>query len=321
MSLGDYYKHFVGIYGGLTTAIGSIPLLSLIIPKDYARCLFPPIGPPQDFLRIALPIVAVMVTFVVYQARDRDFVYRQTRFKTLSVLAVVGLLSFIVYVGLSIRYVHTISNGPNPSVTVSIGYDRSDYVTNNKDAETRAKFATQTDVEIVQGQGAEAPDIEESLYRLFTPSSIFRVRFALFLSYLFCFVPFVGVGSFLVLFDILDNSAPLLRTGDLVGLDGLIYKLKSGGDSLSKHLFDSISPDTRLLINQHVAGNKPDSKLLDGLTTDLNGILKVELLSDRFRDVNTSEKMSHLRKHFIVRLNRRFLEDAYPDQIAPRADS
>jgi hypothetical protein len=317
MTLGDYYKHFVSLYGGITTAIGSIPLLSLFLPKDYSRCLLPPIGPPQNLLGIALPLIAVMVTFVVYQAKDRAFIQNKNRFKYLCILALFALTSFIVYMGLSIRFVYTINNGPEPSTTVSVGCDRSDLVKNSKDDKGNP-YAGKTDIELLQEVGATEHDVGASVYKLWTTSSIFWVRASLFLSYLFCFLPFIGIGSFLILFDLLDKAPLLFRVGDFLNIDSLLNKLKSPQDALSKYLYEQLSLDTHKLINQHVQNRKPSDELLEALRSDFNKMLESQLLyeKEQFAHVQLSEKTKKFEKHLHINLNRKFLEDAYPIEIA-----
>jgi hypothetical protein len=318
MTLGDYYKHFVSLYGGLTAAIGSIPLLPFVLPKDYSRCLLPPIGPPQNLLGIALPLIAVLVTFIVYQAKDRAFIQNEKRFKFLCILAFLALASFIVYMGLSIRFVYTINNGPEPRTTVSVGYDRSELVKNYKDDKGTNPYASKTDIELLQEVGATERDVEASVYKLWTTSSIFWVRVGVFVSYLFCFLPFIGIGCFLILFDLLDKAPFHFRVSDFLHSDSFLNKLKNPQDALSKYLYEQLSPETHRLINQRVPYHEPGDELLKVLIRDLNKMIESRLLYEekQFAHVELSERTREFEKHLHIGLNRKFLEDAYPIEIA-----
>lgn len=316
MTLGDYYKNFLGLYGGLTTTLGSIPLLPLILPKDYSRCLVPPIGPTQDILRIGLPLLAVLITFIVFQAKDSTLAKNKNRFRNILFIAIIAFVSFIVYIGLSIQYVKTIDMSPDPSITVSVGSTRSEIVLNHPDEKRREEFARMSDEQLLQSQRADGLHVEESVSVLWTSYSIWWVRFGLFLSYIFCFLPFIGIGSFLILFDLL-NKTPLFNKSDFKNISSFISKLKDQQDTVSSYLYKQLSPETQELIGEFIPSKTPPDELVDKLIADLNKFIEgcsFSNLQNQFTHIDLS-KTRKLEKQLQIRRNRTILEDAYPTEI------
>ena len=73
------------------------------------------------------------------------------------------------------------------------------------------------------------------------------------------------------------------------------------------------------MINQRVPNHKPSDELLEVLISDFNKILESKLLYEekqQFAHVQLTERTKKFEKHLHIGLNRKFLEDAYPIELA-----
>ena len=110
-----------------------------------------------------------------------------------------------------------------------------------------------------------------------------------------------------------------LKESDFTDGGGFLAKLKQP-DPLSKHLYDSLTPETRALIDR----GAPDKEWREPVARDLNsGVLdKGKLFTpERFANVKLSDRTQKFIKedpksHTLIRLNRLLLEEAYPGLIA-----
>lgn len=113
---------------------------------------------------------------------------------------------------------------------------------------------------------------------------------------------------------------------DFTNFPALAARLKPGPqqDSVSKFLYENLTPDTRKEVQQ----SSDSANLRQQVERDLNRILEQELAGkpalydpERFRQVKISEYLQDFikqnpRGHTRVRLNRLLLEAAYPQEIA-----
>jgi hypothetical protein len=194
----DYYKHFVSIYGALSAAIASFPLLSKLLPEGQAAYLFPPLGDQEPAFRAAALILGALVTLAIYFSKDMAAGLtgrgRVVLFLTILAPSLAGLLGFFV---LSQSFVRTVPvPGMETEVVVSVGYERTPYA--------QTKFpAGATDWELLRGRGLT----EEEVQRLWTSGSVIKARLGLYISYMLFLLPAVAAGSVGVLLDKLGGPA------------------------------------------------------------------------------------------------------------------
>jgi len=109
------------------------------------------------------------------------------------------------------------------------------------------------------------------------------------------------------------------KENDFVDAPGFLAKLRSA-DPLSKHLLESLTPQTRALLDR----GAPDKEWRKAVARDLNTqvLEKGKLYTpERFASVKLSDRTQHFLKedpqsHTLIRLNRILIEEAYPGLIA-----
>jgi hypothetical protein len=109
------------------------------------------------------------------------------------------------------------------------------------------------------------------------------------------------------------------KESDFVDAPGFLAKLR-GPDPLSRHLFESLAPQTRAMLDR----GAPDKEWRKAVAKDLNAqvLEKGKLYTpDRFANVKLSDRTQHFLKedpqsHTLIRLNRILIEEAYPGLIA-----
>ena len=198
-----YYKHFASIFGGITGLIAVLPFLSAIIPPNYSRYLFPPLGTVESFARIGVFALVIVTTIVVYQFREiAPSQQPARRQKLFAILLLTSVVSFAIFIGLTIRFVRAIpapAISPTAEFVVTVGWSRTPYAQSN--------FGSKTDEEMLRARGVT----EEEIFRLWTQESVLTARLLLLLTYLVFLVAAVSVGSFAVMFDKLDSGRPQAR--------------------------------------------------------------------------------------------------------------
>jgi len=186
----DYYKHYLGIFGVLTTIVGATPLIALFVKSDWASYLFPPLGGIETFLKIATLILIVLLTLIIFFVKDVSLSKsKRGRLKVqvgLLLLSIFGLVSFGVLYLLVVEDLEIPGKG---RISVSIGYDRTEFAKKN--------FEGETDKEMLEQRGLT----DEEVFRLWTASSIIISRLALLISYWLFLLPAISVGSLSILFD------------------------------------------------------------------------------------------------------------------------
>lgn len=191
LTVKDYYKHFLSVYGVLAAAVAGFPVLSTLLPGNWAAYFFPPLGDQSPPVRAAALVLGAAVTLVVYFGKDvLAGVKKRGRVWVLVAplaLALAGLLAFFVMSQLFVRSLPI--PGGDAEVVVSVGYERTPY--------TLSRFPEATDWELLRQRGPT----EEEIERLWTPGSVVKARLGLYLSYLTFLLSAVAVGSLGVLFD------------------------------------------------------------------------------------------------------------------------
>lgn len=185
-----YYKHFKSIYGALTAAISSIPLISALVPSEVSRYLFPPIGTGETFSKLATLILAGLVTLVIYFTKGAAFANsKKGRVEILAAILIAALLSLIIFTGLNLRFVRSIQTPDKGEFIFTVGYERSQAA--------EEKFKGKSDWDMLRLKGLA----EEEVFNLWTPTSVIISRLTLLTFYLAFFLSAVAIGSLAVLFD------------------------------------------------------------------------------------------------------------------------
>jgi len=116
----------------------------------------------------------------------------------------------------------------------------------------------------------------------------------------------------------------LLKSDQLADAPGLMLKLRNAVDPVSAYLQDACSPATCRLLADYQANTTPSPELIQAVVADLNRLMCEDLLFDGmlFEDVALSARTRELLDQEpgtvdLSKLNRRLLEDAYSDEIAP----
>jgi hypothetical protein len=197
LTVKDYYKHFASIFGGIAAFISSLPLISVLMPADYSRYLFPPLGTIEPFGKVGALVLTVLITIIAYYSQESTLVSkRERRFKLLLGILAVAVIGFFVFIGLNQRFVRSV---PVPSINqtaefvVSVGYERTEFA--------QGVFGQQSDWDILRQRGVT----EEEIFRLWTPTSVIIARLALLISYIAFLLAAVAACSLAVLFDKLDS--------------------------------------------------------------------------------------------------------------------
>lgn len=177
ISITEYYRSFVSTLGALAGLVAASPLFSEYLPTHFSRHIFPPLGQTELLARSGAVVFAILATYVAFFIGSEGVKFRVV------ISASLALVCFIVFWALSSRLVRTIDiPSQGSAVTVSVGFERSEFAKNN--------FANDSDWEVLRQRGMS----DEEINKVWTPNSVMTSRFALWTS---C-VGFV-VGSVLAL--------------------------------------------------------------------------------------------------------------------------
>ena len=133
-------------------------------------------------------------------------------------------------------------------------------------------------------------------------------------------------------------SSPLLQDWQFEDVSDLALEFRDGQDPLTTHIRENLSEETKTLLSQHKAGAAVPEQLSEKLIADLNLLVQGKLQQTagdvgdpteevtslyeqaRFANIALSEETLELiaknpEGRFVVELNRRLLEEAYPAQI------
>lgn len=169
-SLHTYYRAFASLSGFFAAAIALIPMIPrAYLPGAIRSYGFPPLGNAEGLARTGTMIFALSTTYLAFFARSR----RQNGNRARVVLGLaVALLSFFLYLGLSLRFVRSIEiPSATTDVQVSVGFTRTEFA--------KANFPESSDWELLRERGPQ----EEQVWKLWTPASIICTRLGLYSSY------------------------------------------------------------------------------------------------------------------------------------------
>ena len=192
MTLKEYYKHFLSIWGAVTAALAGLPLIALIhFPGDVGRYAFPPLGDVENWLRVLTVAVALVITFPAYFTKGWDFFSSKSgRSKFIWKIVIISFLWLVVYGILMISFVRNISiPSSHHEWITTVGYERTPFAQQN--------FGQLSDWEMLRRRGLE----EEQIWSLWSKTSILIVRGGLWISYLLTLLSFTCTTSLAVLFD------------------------------------------------------------------------------------------------------------------------
>ncbi|MFH1477229.1 MAG: hypothetical protein ABIH24_07045 [Verrucomicrobiota bacterium] len=116
----------------------------------------------------------------------------------------------------------------------------------------------------------------------------------------------------------------LLTSDQLTDAPGMMLKLRIAEDPVSEYFQNTCLPATRRLLENYQANTTPSQELILAVVDDLNRLICEDLLFDDklFDDVALSARTRNLLGKDpaavdLPQLNRRLLEDAYSNEIAP----
>ncbi len=169
ITIGQYYagfKSLAGAFAGLTVLL---PLVSDILPAEWAALVFPPLATMDVPARFGTMALAFALTFVFYFAKDWQAVITFRQIGSPILIAVVCLCVYLVLHFWFVRKVDIQSLGT--SVYVTVGYERTEFAIRN--------LGSASDWELLRLRGTD----EEEIRRLWTPASLVSARLLLFVSY------------------------------------------------------------------------------------------------------------------------------------------
>jgi cellobiose-specific phosphotransferase system component IIC len=182
----EYYKSFLSILGALAALVAASPLLSKALPAEVSQHIFPPLGQMESSARVGAVAFALLATYVAFFLGSSNATIKVV------LAASLAFVSFVAFLALSSRLVRTIDvPSQGASLTVSVGFERSDFAKNN--------FANDSDWEMLRHRGMSDEEIE----KLWTPNSVIAGRLALWIS---C-VGFVVASVFALCFGVLSQTA------------------------------------------------------------------------------------------------------------------
>lgn len=194
--LRSYYRRFMSISGALAGLFAAIPFFSSLFRPGISEYLFPPLGPTsQPIAKAATVSFALALTYIVYSFKESKHIKRRGVGRVQLILLTLSILCFLLFL-LSIFYFTRNVDIPaqNASVTISIGYERSGYAIEN--------FSDRSDEDMLRSRGFG----EEEIRRLWVPESIAIARTCLFGFYIGTLLPFVGIFSLGVLYDLVSPT-------------------------------------------------------------------------------------------------------------------
>ncbi len=188
ITVADYYKKFGSIFGGVTTAIGALPIISGLFPEKLSLYLFPPLG---NVWRAIAVILAGLVTLILFFVNDASFaVSKAGRLRALVLtfaFALTGACSFLITSHRVVRAVDIPTLGK--TITVTIGFERTEFADSIS--------PQMSDWELLHQRGTS----EEQIRKLWKDKSVLWARLALFTSYLLFLLNATATACFAVLFD------------------------------------------------------------------------------------------------------------------------
>jgi hypothetical protein len=179
MTLKQYYRSYKSVLGAIVGVVGALPLLSALLPADYAGYIFPPLGTFEPVARLLTVVIAASATFIAF------FLSRRKPAITITVCVFLCIASMFIYGWSFTRYVRKVEiPSRNESVLVSIGGQKTEFAV--------TKFPDQSDMELLRQRGFG----EEEIERLWSLDSILLAR-------LYLWAPYCGI----ILFSLMALGA------------------------------------------------------------------------------------------------------------------
>jgi hypothetical protein len=196
ISLSEYYKEFISLFGAIATVVAALPLVALF----GLKYLFPPLGGEgiEGFAKVMTVIFSLCTTLLVYFTKNTFASHSGGRRKRILASVLVASVTFLaIHIMLHTVFVRDIYiPTQKQTVTVSVGRHRN--------AKNPKEYAQMSDEAMLRDAGPE----EESIRRLFTMQSLLVSRVLLYVTYVVSVLCIVAFGSFSVLFTALDKRAP-----------------------------------------------------------------------------------------------------------------
>ena len=168
----------------MAAIVTALPIITKVLPTDVAQHLFPPLGELEPLARLGAVAFALLSMYVAFFLGSGKATARVVS------AAVVALLSFLTFLGLSSRLVRTVPvPSQNTSISVSVGFRRSDFAKSN--------FPNSSDWDMLRDRGLS----DEQIDKLWTPNSVMIGRLALWTS---C-AGFIAASVFALCFGVLSQ--------------------------------------------------------------------------------------------------------------------
>jgi hypothetical protein len=185
ITLKEYYKRFKSISGVLATALGIVPILTVLIPGSASDYFFPALGDVTMLARVGVVILAGAVTFVCFYDSKPPNVPR--RFLGIGAISTVALIGVLITSLQFIRKVTVPANGS--AILVSVGYERTAFANQT--------FHDESDWDMLRARGTS----DEEVYGLWTRWSVNIARLLLVACYAGFILPLVAIFSLGVRYD------------------------------------------------------------------------------------------------------------------------
>jgi hypothetical protein len=202
VSLKAYYRHFVGVSGGLATLVGAFPLVSEVFQERVSVYVFPPLGQLSIPARVLAVFLGLCITFLVFFMKDADFFQtKKARRRALYISLSAALIGALAYMTCHFFFVKQVEY----SFPVECGCEKTVILVSVGIARTPAakeRYDRLPDEEMLRKVGTS----DEKIRTLWTPLSVLVARLLLFISYVLTLGCFVATGSLGVLSELLELS-------------------------------------------------------------------------------------------------------------------
>lgn len=190
VTLAQYYRGFWSLFGAFATIPFVFPLIHIVVrivapDSSKSAYLYPPLGDFQNLSLAATFLFLIMVTFGAFVYCEPARQVRRSKIVAMMLGFLVGIVALIGMYGRFVRKIDIPSI--NQEVIVSVGYQRTRFALKT--------YPNWSDWDMLHDQGPS----EETIQRLWTPSSVSVVRVGLWLMYtvtLGCLLVVICVGVY-----------------------------------------------------------------------------------------------------------------------------
>ena len=188
-----YYRAHKSLFGYLAGFIGATPVLSSLLPDDWASFLFPPLD--NVFKSVAVLLV-VLTSVVIFRMSDSSLVRNPAMRPRLQVslllIVLLGASGYVLARAAFVRVVERPSLGD--VVTAVVGYERTPFAIK--------AFPNSSDWDILRGRGIT----DEEIFENWTTTSVIVARLSVFLSYTLLLIAAIAILSLEVLYGLLSAN-------------------------------------------------------------------------------------------------------------------